>query len=297
MTRGIVIFGINNTRIEYVRLAMMAAAFAKKNMPGIPICLITDEDSVSQFRTGDKSFTQELTDKFTDVVVIDSSKELPNVRTYRDTRYYHFKEHFKNSGRSSVYHLSPYDETLLIDCDYLICNNSLNAVWGNHEEVMINKEAIGLMHNEMMTDEQRLNPFGIKMYWATVVYFRKGEKAKLLFDLIEHVKDNWDFYKILYDFPGTLFRNDYAFSIAIHMLNGFVEEDFVVDLPDKKILTALDFDQFYGISSSKTLHFFANDLKENWKFYATKITGVNVHCMNKLSLINNMKEIMETLSE
>lgn len=297
MTRGIVIFGINNTRIEYVRLAMMAAAFAKKNMPGIPICLITDEDSVSQFRTGDKSFTQELTDKFTDIVVIDSSKELPNVRTYRDTRYYHFKEHFKNSSRSSVYHLSPYDETLLIDCDYLICNNSLNAVWGNHEEVMINKEAIGLMHNEMMTDEQRLNPFGIKMYWATVVYFRKGEKAKLLFDLIEHVKDNWDFYKILYDFPGTLFRNDYAFSIAIHMLNGFVEEDFVVDLPDKKILTALDFDQFYGISSSKTLHFFANDLKENWKFYATKITGVNVHCMNKLSLINNMKEIMETLSE
>lgn len=297
MTRGIVIFGINNTRIEYVRLAMMAASFAKKNMPGIPTCLITDEDSVSQFRTGDKSFTQELTDIFTDVVVIDSSKELPNVRTYRDTRYYHFKEHFKNSSRSSVYNLSPYDETLLIDCDYLICNDSLSAVWGSSEEVMINKEAIGLMHNEMMVDEQRLNPFGIRMYWATVVYFRKGEKAKLLFDLIEHIKDNWDFYKILYDFPGTLFRNDYAFSIAIHMLNGFVEEDFVVDLPDKKILTALDFDQFYGISSPTTLHFFANDMKENWKFYATKTTGLNVHCMNKLSLINNMKEIMETLSE
>jgi hypothetical protein len=296
MTKGVVIFGINNERVEYVRLAMMAAAFVKKNMPGIPICLITDKYSVEQFCYDENKYTDELTKWFDSIVQIEPDNE-SNTRAYRDTRYYSFNENFKNRSRSSVYELSPFDETLLIDCDYLVCNDVLNAVWETDEDIMINKKAIGLLHNELNEEEIRLNPYGIKMYWATVLYFRKSEKAKLLFDLVEHIKENWDFYRLTYEFPGTLFRNDYAFSIAIHVLNGFVEEDFVSDLPEPHILTALDYDQFYGITDHKTLHFFANDMVQNWKFYPSKTVGLNVHCMNKLSLINNMKEIMEVLSE
>lgn len=294
MSRGVVIFGINNSRIEYVRLAMMAASFIKKNMPGTSICLISDEDSVKQFR-GDDGCLEELNKLFDSVVLLEPERTFHNMRTYRDTQYFAFKDHFKNETRASAYDLSPYDETLLIDCDYLVCNDSLNKVWGSVEELMINKSALGLMHNEMEQEEVRLSPYGIKMYWATVIYFRKGEKAKLLFKLVDHIRENWDFYNRTYEFPGILFRNDYAFSVAIHMLNGFVEDNFVVDLPEKRILTATDFDQFYGITDEKTLHFFANDRKENWKFYATRLKGQNVHCMNKLSLINNMKEIMEVL--
>lgn len=296
MSRGVVIFGVNNDRIEYVRLAIMAAAFVKRNMgEDTRVCVISDNDSLAQYRDGG-DYKPEFKKWIDDVVVIEGGGSL-NERTYRDTRYYTFKANFKNETRSSVYDLSPYDETLLIDCDYLVCNDGLNAVWGNAEEVMIDKSAIGLMHNSMAPEEIRLNPYGIKMYWATVVYFKKGEKAKLLFDLVEHIKENWDFYKLTYDFPGHLFRNDYAFSIAIHILNGFTEDTFAVDLPEKTLLTALDFDQFYGITDHKTLHFFANDTKETWKFFATRLSGVSVHCMNKLSLLNSFTEIMEVLSE
>lgn len=296
MSKGVVIFGVNNDRIEYIRLAIMSAAFVKNNMGAATrVCLISDNDSLAQYRDGQGGYLPEFSKWIDDVVIIDSTGSL-NERTYRDTRYYSFKANFKNESRTSVYDLSPYDETLMIDCDYLVLNDGLNGVWGNVEEVMINSHAVGLMHNPMAPEEIRLNAYGIKMFWATVVYFKKGEKAKQLFSLIEHIKENWDFYKLTYDFPGHLYRNDYAFSIAIHILNGFTEENFTVELPERTLLSALDLDQFYGITDKKTLHFFANDVKENWKFYATRISGLSVHCMNKLSLLNNYNEIMEVLS-
>lgn len=292
MTRGIVLFGINNERIDYIKLAIIAAGFIKKNMPGTAVCLITDSSSADN--------SQYTLTKYFDRIVLtpDAEQQFENKRTYRDTQYYHFEDSFKNETRSLVYDLSPFDETLLLDTDYLICNNVLSNVWGNVEEVMINKRAIDLLHAPLQNEEDRLNKFGIKMYWATAIYFRKGKKAEQLFHLVEHVKQNWAFYKLTYDFPGTLFRNDYAFAIAIHILNGFVETDeYFPSLPDEAILTSLDSDQFFKIKSANEMVLFANDKKETWKFYATKIKGLNVHCMNKISLLNNTEEIMKVLYE
>lgn len=293
MSRGIVIFGVNNARIDYVQLAIVCSKFIRHNMPNTPVCLITDEESKA-YQDGKGILTTNLFDKV--IVLPKTQSRFVNKRRYRDTQYYGFDEHFKNEDRSTVYDLSPYDETLLIDCDFLICNNVLSNVWGSVEEIMINRQAIDLYNVPLTGFEERLNPYGIPMYWATVIYFKKGEKAKKLFDLVEHIKENWEFYKLTYDFPNSLFRNDYAFSIAIHILNGFFEEsNYVTSLPEQQILTALDTDQFFGISSPTTLHFFMQDKKETWKYLAVKTKGLNVHCMNKLSLINNMDAVMEVL--
>jgi hypothetical protein len=295
MTRGVVIFGVNNSRVNYVALARLAAAFVKKNMPGTNITLITDDASISQYRY-EKTYVSDITSIFDVVRLIPPKPELfENSRRYKDTQYYGFDDTFKNEGRASAYDLSPYDETILIDCDYLACSDKLSLCWGSHHDVMINANARGLLHNRMHEDEVRLNPFGIKMYWATVIYFKKSERAALLFALVDHIRENWDFYRLTYDFPGALFRNDYAFSMAIHILNGFNEGDFTSPLPYATIHTALDTDQFYGITDPKTLHFFANDPKETWRYYAVKLKGIDVHCMNKISLLNNFYETMEVL--
>lgn len=294
MSRGIVLFGVNNERVDYVQLAIMCASFIKKNMPSTSITLITD--------LGSKNYHEglgqpDLQNHFDHVVLLEEKEaQFVNNRAYRDTKYYHVDAQFKNETRSSVYDLSPYDETLLVDCDYLICNNVLSNVWGSVDEIMINKQAISLLHEPLHGTEFRLNPFGIKMYWATLIYFKKGKKAKLLFELVQHIKDNWEFYKLTYDFPGHLFRNDYAFSIALHILNGFVEsDDYAAPLPDDTILTSLDIDQFFKISSPSDISMFVQDPKESWKFYVSRLKGLNVHVMNKLSLLNHMGDIMEVL--
>lgn len=292
MSRGIVLFGINNANIDYIKLAVIAAGFIRKNMPNTQICLITDSHSAN-------NTPFKLNSLFEHVVLMpDEEQQFENKRTYRDTQYHHFEDSFKNETRSSVYDLTPFDETLLLDTDYLICNNVLSTVWGNIEEVMINRDAIDLLHEPLRNEEDRLNKFGIKMYWATAIYFRKGEKAEQLFRLVQHVKKHWGFYKLTYEFPGTLFRNDYAFSIAIHILNGFTDTtDYFPPLPDSKILSSLDTDQFFKIKYANELVLFANDKKDTWKFYATKIKGLNVHCMNKISILNNADKIMKVLYE
>jgi len=294
MSRGVVIYGVNNAKVDYIQLAVMCAAFVRKNMPGINTHLITDAGSKEW---QDKKGCWRVEDHFTSHTILPETEALfKNTRTYKDTRYYHFEDTFKNETRSLVYNLSPYDETLLIDSDYLVGNPILNCCWGSDEEIMINMRATSLLHEPLDGPEFRLNSFGIKMYWATVVYFKKGEKAQLLFRLIEHIKENWDFYKLTYDLPGHLYRNDYAFSIALHILNGFTEsDDYAAPLPDPVLLTALDTDQLYSINGKDDLSFFVNDRKDTWKFYMSRTRGLNVHCMNKISLINNMTDIMDTL--
>jgi len=294
MSRGIVMFAVNNSSIDYVQLAVMAAAFIKCNMPGTDVCLITDQasldwhDSHSQWKTSRW---------FTHVVLLPPAQEqFDNTRCYRDTRYWSVHDRFRNETRSLAYDLSPFDQTLLLDSDYLQCSNVLSAVWDSAEEIMINRRAVDLSHTPLAGPEFRLNPYGIRMYWATAVYFKKGPAARQLFDLVQHIKQNWEFYKLTYDFPGELFRNDYAFSIAIHILNGFCDGGgAVADLPDPSIITARDTDQFFRLRGGNSLSFFMNDQLEQWKFTVNTFSGVNVHCMNKLSLINSMDHIMGAL--
>ena len=298
MTQGIVLFGVNNMRVDYIKLAIIGAGFIKKNMPGTSICLITDRHSK---KYQDEHGVDDITKIFDNIVVIPEAIDkdsFTNIRSYKDTVYFETQAQFKNESRASVYDLSPYDETLLLDSDYLICNNSLSTVWGSTEEIMINSKALHVDHKPLAKQEQRLNPYGIPMYWATAIYFRKGDKAKLLFDTIAHVKANWKYYKSVFAFPGHLYRNDYAFSIAIHILNGYVEQgNFTVPLPTDTLLTATDTDQFLKLEDAKTVVLFINDAIDTWKFHASRLSGVNVHCMNKLSLLVHADSIMKVLYE
>ena len=121
---------------------------------------------------------------------------------------------FYNINRSSVYTESPYDETLVIDVDYLICNDSLNAVWNHKEDLLINKKSFDLLSGRYDYDFDRVDDFGIDFYWATAFYFRKSPETEMFFNLLEAIKSNYPYFKTLYGITSYNFRNDHAFSIA-----------------------------------------------------------------------------------
>ena len=295
MSRGILLFAHNNAKVNYTQLARLCAAFIRRNMPGVDICLVTDAVSKQVHLDLGGPPLEKLFDR---VILNEFDAEFQNVRCYRDTQYYSVDEQFRNEDRTHAYELSPFDETLLLDTDYLVLSDHLNSVWGNPEDLLIGDTAIDLLHAPLTGAEHRVNPFGIKLRWATVIFFRKGEKAKQVFDLVRHIKENWHFYQLTYNFPGKLYRNDYAFAIALHILGGFIEDEtFVPGLPEGPLLTALDTDQFYKLNSPTEATFFVNDRRETWKFYASRVKGINVHCMNKLSLLNNANEMLEVLGE
>ena len=102
------------------------------------------------------------------------------------------------------------------------------------------------------------------------------------FILLDHIKDNWIYFRTLYTVDSPTFRNDIAFSIAIHIMNGKSNGEFAVELPGKMTFTS---DKDYLISTNgNTMKFLIE--KENYfgEYTAVNTKGLDVHVMNKYSL-------------
>ena len=74
------------------------------------------------------------------LIVVDKDKKFKNtnIRLYKDTSHTVKNLSFYNVNRCDAYDLSPYDETILLDADYLILSNTLNQCWGHNNELMMN---------------------------------------------------------------------------------------------------------------------------------------------------------------
>ena len=58
------------------------------------------------------------------------------------------------------------------------------------------------------------------MWWATIMMFRRSTEAKLIFETMSIIRDNWDHYKALHGITRSTYRNDYALSLALNIVNG-----------------------------------------------------------------------------
>jgi hypothetical protein len=185
-------------------------------------------------------------------------------------------------GRSDVYKLSPYTETLLIDADYFIMNDVLDQVWDSENDVMINCKYrdVSERHKENI---EYLDNFSIPMYWATVVYFKKSDFAENLFTLVSHIKYNYKYYYYLYNCSGNLFRNDFAFSMALHILNGSVAFD-VPSLPIEYLNNSFDLDDIYRVNSHNDIIMYCADAERTTNHLLSRFKDMDLHIMNKKAI-------------
>ena len=137
----------------------------------------------------------------------------------------------------------------------------------------------------------RLYDMGITMYWATVVYFRKTDYVESFFNLVKHVKNNPQYYRDLYKWQGTLYRNDYSFSVAAHTLSGFVDKG-IAQLPTTLYKT-FDTDDVHSALSDDTLLLLLEKPKSPGDFMLTRWSGVDLHVMNKWAINRISNGIME----
>ena len=248
MSKGIIIFATNNGLIDYIKIACASAGFIRKNLSKFDeICLITDEKSI------DDKETHKLVEKYFDRIIFqDPGSKEENIRLFRDgstgeSAY----APFVNKSRGGVYDISPYDENLVIDCDYFVMSNTLDQVWGSENDFMINcqyRDVAGRHGGNV----SYIDDFSIPMYWATVFYFRKSEYTENLFSLIEHIKNNYKYYYFLYNCGGTLYRNDFAFSMAIHIINGCVDST-APQLPIDYLNNSFDLDDVFRVNNSRDI--------------------------------------------
>jgi len=273
-TVGAVIFAQNNSSIDYVKLAIFAAARIK-NFLNIPVTIITDSADWML-----KTYPKEST-------VFDQIIKIENISTYNQKRFNDgtlsskFLE-WKNLSRNSVYDLTPYDRTLVIDSDYIINSSLLSDAINSDNSFQIYKNSLSLSSWRDTTEFKRINQYSIPFYWATTFVFEKTLEVKSFFDIITYIKANWQYFRTLYSIEVSTFRNDFAFSIAIHLMNAKTSGMFAQELPGKMIYIS-DRDLLISIEDNK-MKFLIEKENHLGEYTTVSMRDTDIHVMNKLSL-------------
>lgn len=207
--KGALIFAFNNELIDYVRLASWSADNIRRHL-GIPVAAITDKHLDSH--------------NFDQVIYVNKSRA--------DTRYfddYGESADWHNTSRPSALDLSPWDQTLVLDADYVVASSDLKTILNTKHNFLAHRLAFDVTQQN---DFHGLNYFGLHampQWWATVMYFRRSKEAEMIFAMMTMVKNNWTHYKNIYNIGRSLYRNDYALSIALNTVNGHTQQ--IVSIP------------------------------------------------------------------
>ena len=287
MTRGVCFFAYNNEQIDYIKLAMLASKYVKQHLD-VPVTVITDAGSLSWAKQSLKDY--KLEDWFDNIVETkDEMKD--NVRKHYDSPWSSFDAQFSNSNKHKIWEYSPYDQTLLLDIDYIVRNNYLNHVWDNYTGVGMFRDAKSIRNEAPAPRETWLFDAGVKMWWSTVIYFDRTESSKLFFDTWAHCAENYEFYRYLYNFPGKLFRTDYCVSIATHILNGMLENDVVNEFPGEMYFLDQK-DDIIEVRDSEWICL-SHDRQEQWKNILVNHSAIDLHVMNKRAIDRQWQTLWE----
>jgi hypothetical protein len=175
-------------------------------------------------------------------------------------------------------------------------SDALSNCWGSINDVMINHR-IYSPHDYKRPYSKNIDDFGIKIYWATVIYFKKSELAEHLFSLVRHIQENYSYYKDLYCFSNGMFRNDYAFSIAIHMLNGFNDfESVVKELPIPGLLMSWDSNDIHSVDGLNNIVLYVEKPEQKGEYILSRVKDTDVHIMNKWAINRHSDDLIKVYS-
>jgi hypothetical protein len=190
MTTGALIFARNNETIDYVAMARWSATNIERHL-GIPTHIVTDDNRTD---SGSRHFAD------------------------TGTVTWH------NTNRMDAFRLTPWDRTLVLDADYIVASDQLKGALDCDQDFLAHRWAYDITG---CNNFEGLNYFGdvhMPMWWATVMIFNKSQTAELIFDTMAMIRDNWNHYRNIYKISKSTYRNDYALSIALLVVNGHTLE-------------------------------------------------------------------------
>lgn len=125
---------------------------------------------------------------------------------------------WRNNGRCNALDDSPYDKTLLIDADYLVFGDCLSQILSLNGHFYAHNTRMYI--NEKVPKTERFGNLNTPMWWATVCVFDRSQYTRDVFDAWKMIEKNWQHYAQLFQFKQSPFRNDYALSLALLLVNG-----------------------------------------------------------------------------
>jgi hypothetical protein len=259
MTTGALIFAFDTEHTRYLDMAAYCAERVKHFL-NIPVAVVTNNPAADNESVFDQ--------------VIYAEPQGTNSRWFGD-----YQQHvtWHNSNRVDAYSVSPWDQTLVLDADFVVNSDQLKLVLGSSEDFLCFRSAYNLARPE----ETFLDTFGryqFPMYWATVMCFRKTTTSQYIFDAMTMIRQNWQHYRDLYHISETAYRNDYALSIALGIVNGQPDKinsipwSMASVVPENKL--SLTNDIFWDIEYADA----------QGKLKTVSVVGMDFHAMGKRDL-------------
>ena len=202
MTRGILIFAFNSEQIDYLALAAWTTDNIHRHL-NMPVAVVTDITDIPRHYKFDQ--------------VIHTAAAEPTSRGFQDitgsVKWY-------NGNRVDAYSLSPWDQTLVLDADYVVASNQLLSLFDSDQDFLSHRMAYDVTGSQPFTDVNWFGIYSMPMWWATVMMFRRSTTAEMIFGCMQMARKNWKHYRDLYKISEATYRNDYALSIALGIVNG-----------------------------------------------------------------------------
>jgi hypothetical protein len=184
-SRGVLAFAKNTDAVNYEKIAELSLRLAKHNLK-LP------------------------------VKVINTLPDQPWHNTRHDPETKQTVK-WNNYGRYMAYEMSPWDETIVIDADYLVLTDNLNKLFETKHDYIL-ADNMTLVGDNVHYNIRQLAPV-----WATVFFFRKTPHAQAFFEMVGKIQRNWDYYRLLFNHTELQYRNDFAFAMARVVLDGYTK--------------------------------------------------------------------------
>lgn len=196
MSRGALLFAFNSPTVNYYSMAEYTAKRINYFLD-LPVTVITDNNSIPL----------KPTYNFDKIILVE-----PEIDNKKDN------EIWINKGRYKAYDLSPYDETILLDTDYMVNSNILLKTFDTYIDFCCHDNASFLMNPHV--PPEMLSAYSFKMLWATVITFKKTKRSKQIFECLKMVQQNYSYYANIHKFLTHMYRNDYGLTLALRIANG-----------------------------------------------------------------------------
>ena len=202
MSKGFLVAAQNNEKYDYVKQAYALALSIKMSQTDITsVSVMTNDEIPEQYK--------KVFDKIIPIPWGDSAED----------------KDWKVENRWKLYHVSPYEETIVLDTDMLLLEDI--SLWWKHCEVydllfcskvknykgnFILKDTF---HRKAFIENKLSNP-----YFA-LHYFKKSELAHNFYKILEFVTNNWEYCwtKFAPNYYQNWLSMDLATAIAIEILD------------------------------------------------------------------------------
>ena len=171
MSTGALIFAFNNEETDYIAMAEWNAYNIRQHL-NIPVALVTDNETAGRNPAFDR--------------VIKALPAKGGTRYFED---YKATVTWNNAGRTDAYNLTPWDQTLVLDADYVVASDALKPILTSPQDFLAFRKSFNIAN----PDADFCDSFGrykFPMWWATVMMFRKSNTAQYIFDSMEMIKTN-----------------------------------------------------------------------------------------------------------